>query len=144
MIWIVIDNVKKFGVVKTTNIELEFKSEYSFRTYSVATNLVRSLEFNSIRCATMLCLFGRTRNGSVATHFILLNSTSTSSAISGYVGVLERFGPNEEPVTRNEERTRNEPSFVRRKIFIVCSKITCQFLTCKYDFSPFYFFWCIQ
>ena len=72
---------------------------------SLSASLVTSLEFQPIRCATMLCCFGRTRNGYVATQFILLSSTAESSAISGYVVVPERFGQNEEPASRNEERT---------------------------------------
>ena len=57
---------------------------------SVVTNQVTSLEFQSIRCATMLLHFGRTRNGYVATRFILLSSTAESSATSGYVVAPER------------------------------------------------------
>ena len=34
---------------------------------SVVTDLVTSLKFQPIRCAIMLCHFGRTRNGYVAT-----------------------------------------------------------------------------
>ena len=72
-----------------------------------------------MRCASVLCHLGQTRKGSVATHFILLSSTVTSSATGGYVVVPERFGQkeepasrNEEPASRNEERTRRKPSFV--------------------------------
>ena len=36
--------------------------------------------------------FAQTRNGYVATHFVLLSSTAESSATSGYVVVAERFG----------------------------------------------------
>ena len=54
----------------------------------------------------MLCHFGQTRNGYVATYFILLSSTAGNSATSGYVVVPERFGQHEEPVGCNEERTR--------------------------------------
>ena len=68
--------------------------------------------FEPIRCATALCRFGQTRNGYVATHFILLSSAAESSATSGYVVVPERFGKNEEPAGRNEERARKKPSFV--------------------------------
>ena len=70
----------------------------------VAINLVTSLEFEPIRCATTLCRLGRTWIGYVATHFFLLGSTAESSATSGYVIVAERFGQNEEPASRNEER----------------------------------------
>ena len=83
-----------------------------FRTRSVATDLVTSLKFQPIRCAIMLCQFGQTRNGYVATFFILLSSTAASSATSGYVVVPERFGQNEDPACSNEERTRKKPSFV--------------------------------
>ena len=57
----------------------------------------------------MLCHFGQTWNGSVATSFILLSSTAASSATSGYLVVPEHFGQNEEPASKNEERTRNKP-----------------------------------
>ena len=60
----------------------------------------------------MLCHFGRTRNGMVATYFILLSSTAASSATSGYLVVPERFGQNEEPAGSNEQRTKKKPSFV--------------------------------
>ena len=83
-----------------------------FRTRSVATNLVTSLEIQPIHCAIILCHYGRTRNGYVATYFILLSSTAVSSATSGYVVVPEHFGQNEEPAASNEERTRKRPSFV--------------------------------
>ena len=60
------------------------RSIYLFRTRYVATNLVTSLEIHPIRCANMLCHFGKTRNGYVATSFILVSSTVESSATSGY------------------------------------------------------------
>ena len=59
----------------------------------------------------MLCQFGQTRNGYVATYFILLSSTAASSATGGYVVVPERFGENEEPAVSNEKRNRKKPSF---------------------------------
>ena len=118
----------------TANIELDFKSESSFRTRSTATNLVTSLEFHPICCATVLCHFGQTGNGSVATHFILLGSTATSCATGGYVVVPEHFGRKEEPAGRNEGRTQNKPSFVPKSVFSRCSEITCIFLTCNHDF----------
>ena len=59
--------------------------------YSVATSLVKSLEFNPIGCATTLCQFGRTLKGYVVIHFILLSSTAKSSATSGQV-VVPGFG----------------------------------------------------
>ena len=71
-----------------------------------------SLEFKQIHCATTLCQFGRTRNGYVAAHFILLSSTAESSATSGYVVVPERFGQVEEPASGNEERNKKGPNSV--------------------------------
>ena len=85
------------------NTERDFKSEYMFRMCSVVTNLVTSLEIQPIRCATMLCHFGRTRNGYVSTRFILLSRTAESSATSGYVVVPERFGQSEARASRNVE-----------------------------------------
>ena len=76
MIYILIHNVNNFAVVMTANREQDFKNEYLFRTRSVATNLITSIEFLPIRCATVLCHFGQTRNGSVAIHFILVSSTA--------------------------------------------------------------------
>ena len=58
----------------------------------------------------MLCYDGQLRNSPVATHFILLSSTATSSAAGGYVVFPERPSRNEEPTSRNEEQTRNVPS----------------------------------
>ena len=107
-----IDNVNNFAKTNTAIItEHDFKSEYSFRMCSVVTNLVRSLEFERIRCATTLCHFGGIWNGYVAAHFILLSSTAESSAASGYVLVPERFDQNGKPASRNEERTSKKPSF---------------------------------
>ena len=56
---------------------------------SVVTNLVTSLEFQPIRCATTLFHFGRPRDVYVATRFILLSSTAEGSATSGYVAATE-------------------------------------------------------
>ena len=75
--------------------ERDFKSKFLFRICSVVTNLVTSLEFQPISCAATLLHFGRTRNGYVATRFILLNRTAESSATSGYVVALERSGQSE-------------------------------------------------
>ena len=58
----------------------------------------------------MLCYDGYLRNGSLATHFILLSSTATSSATGGHVVVPERLSKNEEPTIGNEEHARNAPS----------------------------------
>ena len=107
---------------RLTNItEREFKSEYLFRMCSVVTKLVTSLEFQPIRCATMLFHFGRTRNGYVATRFILLSSTVESSATSGYVVAPERFAQSEAWAGRHVERTRKKPSFVPNSGFNRCS-----------------------
>ena len=88
------------------------KSEYLFLTRSVATDVVTSVEFQPIHCATTLFRFGQTRNVYVATRFILFSSTAASSATSVYVVVPERFGQNEEPARSNEKRARKKPSFV--------------------------------
>ena len=75
--------------------ERDIKSEYLFRMCYVVTILVTSREIKPIRCATMLCHFGRTRNAYVATRFILLSSIAESSATSGYVVVPKLLGQNE-------------------------------------------------
>ena len=79
----------------TITTELDFKSEYLFRMCSVVTNLVMSLEFQPIHCATTLFHFGRTRDVYVATRIILLSSTAESSATIGYVVATERSGQSE-------------------------------------------------
>ena len=94
----------------TTRTVLDFKSEYLFRTCSVVTNLVKSLEFQPIRCATMLFHFGRTQNVYVATRIILLSSTAESSATSGYVVATKRSGQSEAVASRNVERAEEKPS----------------------------------
>ena len=113
VIYIKIDSVNKFAITITAIItERDFKSEYLFRMWSVATNLLTSQEFRPIRCATLLCHFGQTQNGYVATRFILLSSFAGSSATSDYVVVPESFGQNETRSGRNVERTRKKPKFV--------------------------------
>ena len=87
------------------NRERDFRNESWFRTCSIFINLVTSLEGNPIRYATTLYHFGQTRNGSPATLFILLSSNATSSARGDYVAVPEGFVQNDEPASRNEERT---------------------------------------
>ena len=82
-----------------------FESEHLFRMCSVVTNLVTSLEFQPIRCATMLCEFERPRNDYVATRIILLSSSAESSATSGYVVAPGRFGQSEARAGRNVGRT---------------------------------------
>ena len=56
---------------------------------SVVTNLVTSLEFQPIRCATTLFHFGRTRDVYVATRIILFSSTAEGSATSDYVAATD-------------------------------------------------------
>ena len=77
---------------------------------SILTNLVTSLEFQPIRCATTLFHFGRTRNGHIATRIILLSSFSESSATKGYVIATERYGQSWAWAGRNVERARKKPS----------------------------------
>ena len=121
VIEIKIDSVNGIALSFTTNItKRDFKSEYLLRMCSVAIDLVTSLEFNPIRFATTMCHFRRTRNGYVATHFILLCGTAVSSATSGYVVVTERCGQNEKPASTNEERTRKKPNFVTSSRFNQC------------------------
>ena len=69
----------------------------------------------------MLCHFGRTRNGYVATRFILLSNTAESSATSGFVVVPERFGQNDARAGRNVERTGKKPSSVPSSGFNRCN-----------------------
>ena len=99
------------------NIDSDYKSEYLFHTCSVAAIPVKLPVFNPFSCATMLCPFCQTRNGSVTTHFILFSSTAMSSATGDYLVVPESFSQNEEQTSRNEkrasgneERTRKKPS----------------------------------
>ena len=89
------------------NVERDFNNDFLSRTCSAATNLSKSLGFNPIRCATKLCLFTQTRNGSVATHFLLFSSTATNTATSECVAVPERIGQNEEPASRNGKLVKN-------------------------------------
>ena len=95
----------------TIRKELDFKSEYLFRMCSVVTNLVTSLEFQPIRCATTLFHFGWTRNGYVATRIILFSSIAESSATSCYVVAPEGSGQTEAWASRNVERAKKKPSF---------------------------------
>ena len=84
------------------------------RARYVATDLVTSQTFQPIRCAFMLCQFGRTRNVYVATRFILLCSTAESSATSGHVAVPQHFLQNDEPSVKNVERAGKKPSFISK------------------------------
>ena len=88
---------------------------------SVVTNLVTSLRFDPIRCASTLDHIGRTWNGYVATRFVLLSGTSESSAASGYNVVSERFGRKAEAARRNEKRTKKKPSSVPGRGFNRCN-----------------------
>ena len=72
---------------------------------SVVTNLVTLLEFKPIPCATMLCHFGRRRNGYITTRCIPLTITAERSATSGNVVDPERFDQSEARAGRNVERT---------------------------------------
>ena len=74
---------------------------------SVVTNLVTSLEFQAIRCATTLFDFGRPRDVYVANRIILLSSTAEGSATSGYVAATEYSGQSDAWAGRNVERARN-------------------------------------
>ena len=95
--------------------------------------MVTSVEFNLIRCATMLCHFGQTLSSYVAILFILRGRTATSSATIDYIAVPERFGRNEEPAGGNEEQTRKKPGFFPKADVI--DAITTQ--TCNHDFFNF-------
>ena len=59
--------------------------------------------FQSIRWATTLFHFGRTRDVYVATRIILLSSTAESSTTSGYVAATERSSESEAWAGRNVE-----------------------------------------
>ena len=94
----------------TIRTQLDFKSEYLFRICSVVTNLVTSIEFQPIRCATTLFHFGRTRNVYVATRISLLSGTAESSATSDYVVPPERCGQNDAWAGRNVQRAKKKPT----------------------------------
>ena len=79
---------------------------------SVVFNLVTSLDFQPICCATTLFHFRRTRNVFVTTRIILLSSNAESSTTGGYVVDPDRSGQIEASASRNVERTRKKPSFV--------------------------------
>ena len=116
---------------------------------SVVTNLVTSLEFKPIYCATMPCHFGRTRNAYVAIRFILLSSTAESSATGGYVVVPERVGQSEAQVGGNVERTKEKPNLVTSSRFNQCNMSTHVNMNFVYHFYVLYFmffniFWCIS
>ena len=109
------------------------------RTRYVATDLVTSQNFQPIRCAFMLCRFGRTRNVYVATRFILLSSTAESSATSGHVATPEHFLQNDEPFVNNMERAKKKPSLVPKSEYNQCNSITKHVIMIFYDyFSVFH------
>ena len=58
----------------------------------------------------MLCYDSDIRNDSVASQFIPLSRTGTSSATGGYVVVPERPSRNEKSTSWNDEQTGNIPS----------------------------------
>ena len=123
----------------TIRTELDFKSEHLFRMCSVVTNLVTSLEFQPIHCATTLFHFGRTRDVYVATQFILLTSTAESSATSGYVVAPKRSGQSEAWAGRNVKRTRKKSSFVPSSGFNRCKKLPKRVIMISSDyFKVFY------
>ena len=99
----------------TNRTELDFKSECLFRMCSIVINLVTSLEYQPIRCATTLFHFGQTRNVYVATRIVFLSSTAESSATSGYVVATERSSQSESWASRNVEGAKKKPSFVPNK-----------------------------
>ena len=95
--------------------------------------MVMSLEFQPIRCATMLCHFGRIRNGYVATRFILLSSTA---------GAVLQAAP---------WSCRNAPDKVKRELvetwnglrkslvlFPAADLINAFVTTCKHELFPSY------
>ena len=92
------------------------------------------LNFNPIRCATMLCQFGQLRSGSVATHFVHFSRTVTSSTTGEYVTVPERIGQKDEPNCRNEERTRNKPSSALKMYVNEAQYDRMYNWACKYEF----------
>ena len=115
---------------------------------SVVANLVTSLEFQPIRCAAMLCRFGRTRNSYVATWFILLSSTVESSATNGYVVIPEPSGQGEARAGRNVERTKKKPNSVPNSGFNRCSmkrhvNMNFTHLLNVLYFMYFIYYWCI-
>ena len=102
-----------------------FKSEYLFRTFSVATNLVTSPK-SSFRLLRYYAVpFWPTTEQ--FSHFQSYCSAVTSSATSEYRTVPERPSRNEEQSSIDEERTRNTPSSGPNIIQIKRSKITWTF-----------------
>ena len=123
------------------NIKCDFKSDFLFPTCSVDTNLVTSLEFNPLRSATMLCQFGQTQCGSVATHFNLFSSTATSIATGDHVAVPKSFDQNEEPAIRKYERGTDykQVHFLSQNVFKRRTEKLCVFVAVNHVFlSSFY------
>ena len=65
-----------------------------------------------IQSVVLVCcvIFAKHRRVIIASLFIPFSSTATSSTTNENVALLERVGWNEEPASRNEDRTRNKPS----------------------------------
>ena len=110
----------------------EFKSEYLFRTCSVATDLVTSLEF--IQPAVQLCWVVLAKNGTVWQPFI----HSSKQHCDDYVAVPDRFGQNEEPASKNEERIRKKSSSIPERIIKQRTVKPCLFSTCNQVFLDFF------
>ena len=102
----------------TAKKQLDFKSENFFPKFSVTTNLVTSVKFNPIHCATIICHFGLTWKGSEANLFILLSRTVTNSAKGGYVVVLEHFAQNDELPRRKENDPRASLNLIPKSYLI--------------------------
>ena len=97
------------------------------RTYFVTKNLMTPLKLTPNCCVIMLCRF-MSSTGHFFNHlFLLISSTSTSSATSEYGTVAERLSRNEEQSSRNEERSRNTPSSSQIPPQKEHSKLTCAF-----------------
>ena len=89
----------------------------------------------------MMCHFGQTRNGSVATDFIHFSNTATSSATNDYVAVLGRVSQNEEPASRNQEPNKNKPSSAP-KMYLNDAHWNhkCIFVTCNHVFRLLFYY----
>ena len=112
VIEVLIDKVSSFAAVMTENIEFDFKNEYLLRASTVATNLLTSLEFHPIRCATMLFFWTNTER---------FRSHSFHCSQQQCDVVLERFGQSEEPAGRSDQKTRKKPKFFPKSGFKQCS-----------------------
>ena len=95
----------------------DFKSEYLFRTCSVATNLVTSLN-NPFHFAVLLCYAVLTNYATVPYSLHSFSSNATSE-----------YGIVPERPDRNKEQTRNTPGSSTVILQVKRSKLTCAFLT---------------